>query len=284
MTADVWKHLRAGNIGASEVAALFGESSYLTYYRLWHIKRGYIEAPNLDDNERVQAGKFMEQGAIHWYNSKYKTNFFQPHQYVKHIQTVGMACTPDAFDREAGIMAQVKIVDGLQFLRNWEYERDEITKAPLEILLQVQHEMECCDINESHLIVVVGGNRLLRMICFRDREIGRLIRDKVWGFWDRKTPPEPEFERDGGTIVEIRKTLPEKQFTDLSDDKNLYIVIREAQKATVQRNKLQDKVDRYNAEVTHLIGGAVNIRCKDMVISLPSGRITPKYISEKETF
>lgn len=280
---DVWKSLREKNIGGSEVAALFGESPYLTFYKLWHIKRGLIEAPNLDDNERVQAGKFMEGGALAWYNSKYGTNFFQPHQYVMHKTVTGMGCTPDAFDKEAGNMAQVKIVDYIQFIRKWEAEGDTITKAPLDILLQVQHEMECCDIDESHLIVVVGGNRLLRMICKRDTVVGAMLCMKVIEFWDLQEAPSPAFEHDGEAILEVRKNLPEKEFIDLSDDKNLYISIRAALKYTVERNKLQDKVDRYNAEVIHLIGNSKEIRCKNMIVKLPPGRKTPQYISEKET-
>lgn len=280
---DVWKSLRAENVGGSEVAVLFGESPYLTYYKLWHIKRGNIEAPNLDDNERVQAGKFMEQGAIQWYNAKYKTNFFQPFQYVKHASVTGMACTPDAFDREAGNMAQVKIVDFIQFARKWEYQRDEILQAPLDILLQVQHEMECCDIEESHLIVVVAGNRLLRMICKRDHAIGAILRNAVAKFWADATPPEPDFERDGEAILEVRKTLPAKEFINLSDDKYLYKLCRNGMRATVARNKAQDTVDAINAEICHLIGHAENVRCGDMVLKLPSGRKTPTYISEKET-
>lgn len=280
---DVWKSLRADNIGGSEVAALFGESPYLTYYKIWHIKRGNIEAPNLEDNERVQAGKFMEKGAIQWYNSKYKTNFYQPHQYVKHIAIKGMACTPDAFNSDKNVMAQVKMVDFIQFRNKWEADGDLITKAPLDILLQVQHEMECCEIDESHLIVVVAGNKLYRMICKRDRNIGLILCKAVAKFWQDKEPPEPDFERDGEIIEQIRKKLPEKQFVDLSYDKNLYIIIREAQRITVQRNKLQDKIDRCNAEVLHLIGNAENVRCKDMLIKLPPGRKTPSYISEKET-
>jgi len=281
---DVWKSLRAENVGGSEVAALFGESPYLTYYKLWHIKRGTLEAPNLDDNERVQAGKFMESGAIQWYNAKYKTKFFQPFQYVKHATVVGMGCTPDAFEaNDPLIMAQVKIVDFIQFIQKWEAEGDTITKAPLDILLQVQHEMECCGREESHLIVVVGGNRLFRMICKRDREIGAMLMTAVQVFWGNELPPEPDFERDGEAIAEVRKKLPAKEFIDMSDDKKLYTACRKALKSTVARNKQQDMVDAFNAEVVYLVGNTGNIRCRDMIIKLPAGRKTPTYISERET-
>lgn len=282
---DIWHQLRGENIGGSEVAALFGESSYLTYYELWNIKNGFLEPKNLDDVERVQAGNFMEAGAINWYNHVYKTKFYQPLVYIKHATVKGMACTPDALDAENDrIMAQVKNVDSLIFKNKWEAKDGQIIKAPLEILLQCQHEMECADKEENHLIVIVGGNRLFRLICKRDKEIGLLIKESVVKFWELKQPPEPDFERDGETILTLRNKLPLQEFEDLSDYKYLYELCRKALKETVKKKKIEDSLNAITAEVTHLISGFEKVRCKDMIIKLPKGKKTPTYISEREIF
>src|SRR4051812_48200660 len=145
----------------------------MSRYQLWHEKKGNLATANLDADERIQAGKFMEAGAIAWANSKWGTDFYQPHVYFRHNLTLGMGCTPDALSGSSSLMAQVKIVDSLQFSREWDYEGSEITRAPLHILLQVQHELECAEKDHSWLIVLVGGNRLYRMICMRDRNVGK---------------------------------------------------------------------------------------------------------------
>lgn len=287
MTDDVWKKLREDNIGGSEIACLFGEGR-TSYYKLWHIKRGLIEEINLDDVERVQAGKFMEAGAINWYNHVYKINLYQPFQYVKHATVKGMACTPDAispYGDQLGykIMAQVKNVDSIQFQLLWEHEKEEITKAPLDILLQCQHELEVMDYDINILIVVVGGNRLFRMICQRDRDIGAMACAAVDKFWNMSEAPLPEFDRDGDTILELRKKLPQKEFKDFTYDKNLYKLLRNGLRKTVLRNKAQDALDRINAEITFIIENCQHVRCGDMLVSLTTGRKTPKITSEKGT-
>lgn len=282
MTEDVWKALRAENIGGSEIASLFGEGR-TSYYELWHIKRGLLEAANLDDVERVQAGKFMERGAIDWYNHIYKTNFYQPFQYVRHATVKGMACTPDALMPGKKIMAQVKNVDYVQFKLHWEAEGVEIKKAPLEILLQCQHEIECLDYDINILIVVVGGNKLYRMVCERDRNIGSMMRIAVNGFWAMNEPPEPEFDRDGEALLALRKKLPQKEYQDFTFDKNLYKLLRTGLKKKVVKDKAQDALDRINAEIIYIIENCQHIRCGDMLCSLPIGRKTPKITSEKGT-
>lgn len=282
MSDDRWKKIRAENIGGSEVAALFGESSYgLTYYKLWHIKRGFIEAENLDDVERVQAGKFMEQGALLWANHRYGSNFFQPFEYVRHPKVKGMACTPDAYDREAGVCAQVKVVDFVQFKRKWEADGETITKAPLDILLQTQHELECLDLPQNHLLVVVGGNRLYRMICDRDQQVGSMCCAAVDNFWAMDEAPEPDFHQDKDAIDELHKALPVKEFIDFSHDAYFKKLCKDAMKLTLKKNLSQDALDALNAEIVHLIGGAENVKCGDLVLSLPRHRKTP-VITTKE--
>src|SRR5438876_1235420 len=94
--SQLWHDLRAKHVGGSEVAALFNESPYLTRYQLWNIKAGLIEPPNLDDDERVQAGQFLEDGIVSWANKKWNMNFTRAGVYVKHATVEGMGCTPDA--------------------------------------------------------------------------------------------------------------------------------------------------------------------------------------------
>ncbi len=281
---DLWHKLRSENIGGSEIAGLFNESPYTTLYKIWHQKKGNLIADDLDADERVQAGKFMEAGAIAWANSKWGTSFYQPYCYIKHPTVVGMGCTPDALDREdQSSMAQIKIVDSLQFSREWDSEGDTITKAPLHILLQVQHEMECADKSESWLIVLVGGNRLLYMVCKRDRIVGAMLTGHVFNFWcsiSENHEPPPDFTRDGDSIHQIKRSLPVMDYLDLNGNEYFRKLAKDCLSATVGRNRLQDEVDAINAEIRHLVGNAALVRCDDMLLKFYPHRKNPKITTE----
>lgn len=266
-----WHQLRRQHVGGSEIAALFGESPYMTAFKLWHQKRGSVEAENLDDNERVQAGRFLEAGVMEWANYKWGMNFYRPDVYVKHPGIVGMGCTPDAFHPDGiyhqAIIAQIKNVDSLQFAREWEADGDTITKAPLHILLQVQHEIACCEADESWLIVLVGGNRLYRMMCPRDDETIRLIESRVAKFWVDTVPP-PNYLADGDTIRSIRKRLPTCEHIDLSDDDELDKILRCLRDHAYYRKINEDRETIEKNKLIHLYGEYERIKCNEFTATI----------------
>lgn len=275
---DIWHELRSKNIGGSEVAALFNESPHTTHYELWHIKRGLIPPKDLDGDPRVQAGKFFEKGALDWANYKWGLDFYQPEIYVQHPNVDGMGCTPDAYSKsDPNLMAQVKTVDSMQFSPKfgWECDGETITKAPLHILLQVQHEMECCQKAQSYLIVVVGGNRLLGMICDYDREIGSILRKKVLGFWLDSKAPEPDFKRDGPAIREIKSKLPIVKYEDFSFDKHLHEVLLETKALRVEIAQKMDYLDELEARVNYLLPPADCVKCGDILVKAQHRKGTP---------
>jgi len=73
---DLWKELRAANIGGSEVAALFGECPYTTYFKLWHTKRSGLAEDDLSNNEIIVAGNFFESAIIKHAKWKWGFDFF----------------------------------------------------------------------------------------------------------------------------------------------------------------------------------------------------------------
>jgi hypothetical protein len=267
---DQWKELRAKNIGGSEVSALFDECPYLSHYTLWHRKRGNLSEANLDDIERIQAGNFYESGIMAHANWKWDFDFFQPKVYVEHWAVEGMGCTPDAYSQnDPDLMAQIKRVAFHRFTlaNGWQAEGDTITKAPLHILLQVQHEMEVCKKKRSILIVQVGGENLYVMFCDYDPQIASILRKKVAGFWLSSLPPEPNFKKDGPAIREIKSKLPLVDFQDYSDDEELYQLLLDAKILEVSIKNLQDDFEAKKAEITYYSGNAKGIKCKDISAS-----------------
>ncbi len=267
---QLWRDLRAKNVGGSEISALFGESPYLTKFKLWQIKAGVMPPDDLDADERIQAGNFLEAGIIQWANKKWAANFRCPNIYVEHKAVDGMGCTPDAIwngeRNENNILAQVKLVDGLEFRNKWQAERDVITAAPLHIILQVQHEMECIQIEEAWLIVCVGGNRLYRMIIKADPEVAKILRGNVAEFWisiELNNPPPPDFTRDGETIKELRKKLPVVEELEIDED-HAYRLFKKRLALAKKAKTAGDQLETVTAEIEHLIGNAQNVICRGL--------------------
>lgn len=222
---NLWHELRAANIGGSEIASLFNVSPYLSRLALWQQKKGLIQPADFSNNERVEAGNMLEGAIIDWANKRWDTAFVQPMQYHLHPSVKGMACTPDGIDaNDASIICQVKNVDGIMFGRKWTSFEDEITEAPLHIALQCQHEMACTGARENHLIVLVGGNALKRIIYKRDDDAIKMIEDAVRAFWssiEANEQPQPDPSTDGGLISAARAAIKTEAVADLSGDNEL---------------------------------------------------------------
>lgn len=266
--SDLWDILRGDKVGGSEIAAIFDESPYITLYKLWHMKRGNIPADNFDNVERIQGGKFLEVGIMNWANHKWNLDLYQPQVYVEHATIKGMGCTPDCYSRSnLQLMSQIKNVDRWEFTeeKGWQYEGDTIIVAPLHIMLQVQHEMECAQREESLLIVCVGGNRLLRMWCERDRDIGAILHQKVREFWTMPEP-EPNFKKDGQAIRELKMKLKHVDAADWSDDKDLYKLLKKAKQLRVNIARMQDDLEPIESEIMYCYEGKP-IRCRDIFLS-----------------
>lgn len=282
--SEQWHKLRRENIGGSDVAALFGHG-YISKYELWHIKKGNVEPAYLDNNERVQAGQFLEAGVIAWANHRWNLNFKQPRAYAKHPRISGMGCTPDAFDYAYGVednkpvgvdrIAQIKCVDGLQFAKELENDGEIITHAPLHIMLQCQHEMACTGATENWLIVLVGGNRLYRMVVERDDQVIKIIEDAVVAFWrtvEEGVEPAPDYVADGGTIRTLREKLNVIEEVDLSDDDDLLELLEGLHGATSQRKICAEAEERHKNKLIHLYGEYERIRCGDMTATIKADK------------
>lgn len=273
-SAESWHSLRAKNIGGSEVAALFSLSPYQTRFELWHVKSGNVPAPAPDD-ERVQAGNFMEPAIAAWASQKWGVELRKFSGYVTHPTVAGMGCTPDYVNKDGSLIVQVKNVDGLEFYKNpqWDSEGEVLTKAPMHILLQCQHEMACTGIKQGWLVVCVGGNRLLRMeIAQRPLTIAKL-ETEVAAFWrsiSDGVEPKPVFQADADTIAVLNSEVAAGKVIDLSTSNRAHEVAANWLAGKAAENAGKAAADGARAELLQLIGDAETATVGDMTIKASS--------------
>ena len=185
---DAWLALRATNVGASEVAALFdAQPAYAPgRFALWQVKAGRME-PEPVGNERVRWGLLLED-AIAAAAAEREGWRVLPGVFATADRCRGLSATldriiaePGEAERAEGLTGpgalELKNVDWLTHRAKWGEE------PPLHILLQLQAQLACTGFEWGALAALVGGNDL-RIYRYRRREkVIAEIERRVAAFW-----------------------------------------------------------------------------------------------------
>lgn len=230
-------HERAKWLGASESAALFGLSPFVTLFELWHMKAGNIPAHNLDDDERVQAGQFMEPSIAAWAAHKWHWPIRNVDEYLTHNTVENMGASLDFEALDGGEPVEIKNVDNYIFKdpqNGWVAQGDNLLDVPVHYLIQVQHQLACKPtVSCGWLVVCVGGNRLYRMQIPRHPKFIAKIERRVAEFWQsirEKREPQPDFLADAEAISQLYGGRGD-EFIDMRDNPRMRKLCEEYQAA-----------------------------------------------------
>lgn len=204
-----WHELRAKHIGGSDIAALFGLSSFSTRWQLWQEKAGHLPSEDLSNNKAVQAGKFLEAGIAQWAAHLWGWDIHKVEEYHTADDTSGMGATLD-YALNSGIPLEIKWNSG--FSGDWKYDGDTIIEAPEKYILQVQHQMACYQGEADHAwLVVLINNEPRRMKIPRHDGIIARIKEEVSDFWQSiadGVEPDPDLVTDADAISRLMETVP----------------------------------------------------------------------------
>lgn len=273
-------------VGASEVAALFGVHPNLTLFELWHIKAGSIPAVDMDGEERIEAGRFLEPSIAAWAAEKYKWPLRKVNDYTPHPTIPGMGASLDFITDVAGQgehygePVEVKNVDNSIFRdpdHGWAVEGQNLVDAPAHFLIQVQHQMACRPAaGQGWIVPCVGGNRVYRMPIPRHTKMIAKIEERVSWFWDtirRGEEPTPDFENDSSAITRLYKGMG-MEIIDLRDNPRARILCMDyvsahhvvvtasarkqaalAELKTMMQDAKAAIIDGYRIKASHVEGG-----------------------------
>lgn len=245
-------------VGASESAALFGVSPFLTRFELWHLKAGNIPPEDLDRDERVNAGRHLEPAIAAWAADKWQWPLRAVTAYLKHPKVPGMGCSLD-FETGDEEPVEIKNVDYTVFRDgDWQTDGDTILDAPAHHLIQVQHQLACRPAPRGWLLVCVGGNRLYRMEIPRHDKMIRRIEREAEVFWqsiEAGEEPRPDFEADAATIALLYSGEGE-EVADLRDNERARELCAEYQDAHEEEKVASNRKKAALAEVKTLMQDA----------------------------
>lgn len=200
---------RATHVGASEVAALFDCSPYLTRFELWHRKAGNIATPEFNavaddgtpDNERIYWGVRLEAAIIEAAKERYGYTD-RPPADPPLTNGKGLGGHPDRRvicpKRGPGII-ETKMVDWL-VRKSWGDE------PPMHYLLQGNTYAGLDGVEWFDTLALVGGNKLERFCNDFRPKLYAEAEKRVEAFWETVragTPPPADYTRDLDAIKEL---------------------------------------------------------------------------------
>jgi predicted phage-related endonuclease len=251
---------RASVVGASEVAALFDCSPYLTRFELWHRKKGNIATPEFNarhdngspEDERILWGVKLEAAIIE--EAKERYGYIDRDQVERLSNGNGLGGHPDRRvicpERGPGIL-EVKTADWL-IRKSWGDE------PPMHYLLQSQAYQGLDKVAWGDVLVLVGGNKLERF-CYDFRpKIYAEIEKRVADFWasvEADDPPPADYTRDLDTIGELYREGTDES-VDLTGDNLAHEAAAAFLFAKEARLEAEKREDAAKAELLDKLGTA----------------------------
>jgi putative phage-type endonuclease len=190
-----WLAARNLGIGASESAALFGLSPWLSPFALWADKTGMAPREN-STAEHLRWGLLLEKPIAEAYAMDSKRTVWEPPSpwcVAVDRELECLRATPDRWIVEAdgkdgrGVL-EIKNVDGSKSSL-W----DEM--PPLHVQIQVQHQLAVTGFRWGTIAALIGGNRLRTWDIDRNDDMIAELRIRVAEFWrmvQSKTAPEAD--------------------------------------------------------------------------------------------
>lgn len=191
LTRESWLAERMTGLGASDAAAVLGQSPWKSPFQLWAEKTGNVEPDDLSKNEAVEFGIRLEPTIAKAFADRTgrAVEMWPQFQIVRDPERRWMTCTPDAWQvdmsRGEGLV-QIKTTSAFN-------AGDWVDEPPLHYLIQCQHELAVTGHEWGTLVVLIGGQRL-RYFDFErnDKFIAALI-PRLEDFWQRvvdRMPPD----------------------------------------------------------------------------------------------
>lgn len=206
---DEWLAARNSGVGASESAALFGLSPWLSEFALWAEKSGAI--PREDSgSEAMRWGLLLEAPIATAYGDDTGRKLWTPpNPYCVAVDRAMefLRATPDRWIIEAeghdgrGVL-EIKNVDGSKS-GQWE------EGPPIHVQVQVQHQLAVTGFTWAAVAALIGGNRLKTWDVERNEDFINELRAKVAEFWARVQAKEaPSADGSEATARAIKALHP----------------------------------------------------------------------------
>jgi len=290
-----WLALRTQDITSTESAALVGLHKRLTPFELYQRKSGaYVEA--FEETERTRWGLRLQDPIARGIAEDHGVKVRRLSCYARHDSGARMGASFDyeivGLGGEAASdlrrlyaelgpgLLEIKNVDGLVFRDDWLTDDDGI-EAPAYIEVQLQHQLEVYNREWGVIAALVGGNRPIVVVRRRDREVGKVLVDRINVLWkqvEHQTPPDPDFRRDLKVLAKLYGYAEPGKILDATGNERLLDLAARYKELSAQVKNLDEDRKAIKAELLTLIGDAEKVLLGHG-FSISASMIGPKEIS-----
>ncbi len=250
-TREAWLELRAGNIGGSEVSALFGLNQFKTPYQLYAEKAGLVPAEG-PSSEIMERGLILEPAVAE------AVRVLRPHWTITKAEDYlwsdewRLGATPDyiVYDRERGShgVLQTKAIAMPEYLEKWQ------DGPPMGYVLQTAQEVMLDAMSRDTPggwgaigVLAISSYGHEKMVWEFERNIAseQKIINAARRFWADVAAgrePAPDFARDADTIRAMHPA-DDGSTIDLTGDNRLVWLLDE-------RDRLAGEIGTAKGHVT----------------------------------
>ena len=187
--SPAWHLFRKSHLGASEMAAILGESPYTTPLQLWEEK---VYGKENISNPAMERGKALESEALAAYEKEFGGVYFP--DVIEHSEIKYLAASFDGITMERDSAVELKACSKTT------HELISKGNPPKHYYIQCQHLMFIANLKSMHLANYHPETEKKLVVCTIERDeklIAKMLieAEKFWSLVKTKVPPPPE-DRD----------------------------------------------------------------------------------------
>lgn len=258
---EEWLALRGTGIGASEAAAVLGESPWSGPLDVYVHKTG-IDEPGAFKAEFIEWGHRLEPAIARKYKEETGRIVENPGEWTvyKNVEQPYMMATLDRVIRDPARHAlgpgpfELKNT-GVRFTDDW------AEGPPRHCWIQVQHQLAVTGWSWGSIAVLIGGNKFLWQDIERDEEFIDYLKTKLEVFWQRvqeHDPPPPDDTKRSAKL--LQKIYPQDtgEIIDLAGeaigwDEELWQVKAELILLEARKNHYENKIKAAMGDATKAV-------------------------------
>lgn len=190
-TKEAWLTARHQGLGASDAPIILGLSRFKSPYSLYLEKLGLIEATSAE-SEAAEWGLLLEGPIAMRFQRETKRQVAVPEPFTiyQHDTIDWLNATLDRWQVDA---ANQTLVPLELKTSNWALDAKWKEEAPLEYVVQVQHQLAVTGAAWASIAGLIGGQKFVWMDIPRDEEFIKVLLEKEGEFWQRlidRNPPD----------------------------------------------------------------------------------------------
>jgi putative phage-type endonuclease len=284
-----WLSERMKDITSTDIPVLFGLSPYKTLFQLW-LEKSTCAQDTIDENESMQWGAALEDAIARKISRDHNLQANKI-DYYERITDIKIGSSYDYCIVAEGMpILEIKNVSEHAFRKLWTRTGDKTYEAPAHIEMQVQHQLLVSGKKEAFIAALVGGNRSILIEREADQRIHEIIIKHVNRFWDsikNNDAPNPDYERDAQTIIELNKNGLKDETYDASQDSELSHAIQTYSMLKNDINEKEKQLNKLKALIIHKTHNYKRIECGNLSVCLSDvcesqgTLITPEMIGER---